>query len=300
LIRINQTTAGLRQSRFSRGPVDATEFGRVFDRLGDSPPFQLRWRRSLPPLHWRAVPPTTRSLALLCDDPDASGGKWHHWTARDIAADQAGVAEGAGDSSGATGFRQAINDFHRAGYGGPCRPGGMDRIVLHDPYEAFQMTTPRTLVVFYSRSGTTRGVAQALAGTLRCDLEEIAEPRSRSGFFGYMRSLLEARRKLPSVIAPKKHDVSSYDLVVVGTPVWGWSLSSPVRAYLMATAGQLPEVAFFCTLGGKGSESAFAQMTAIAGKKPRAVCAITQREALSAGHVERLAAFAKALTVTIH
>jgi len=182
----------------------------------------------------------------------------------------------------------------------PCRPRGMDRIVLHDPYEAFQMTTPRTLVVFYSRSGTTRGVAQALAGTLRCDLEEIAEPRSRSGFFGYMRSLLEARRKLPSVIAPKKHDVSSYDLVVVGTPVWGWSLSSPVRAYLMATAGQLPEVAFFCTLGGKGSESAFAQMTAIAGKKPRAVCAITQREALSAGHVERLAAFAKALTVTIH
>jgi hypothetical protein len=99
------------------------------------------------------------------------------------------------------------------------------------------------------------------------------------------------------VIQPDKrrHSNSSYDLVVIGTPVWAWSLSSPVRAYLTATASQLPEVAFFCTLGARGSESAFAQMTAIVGKKPRAVCAITQREAFSASDVERLTAFEKAL-----
>ena len=162
------------------------------------------------------------------------------------------------------------------------------------------MSALRTLVVFYSRSGTTRRIAQALSEILECDLEEITEPTARTGFLGYIRSLLEARRKRPSVVAPKQHDVSSYDLVVVGTPVWGWSLSSPVRAYLMATASQLPEVAFFCTLGGRGSENAFAQMTAIVGKKPRAVCAITQREALSASHAERLVAFERALTITIH
>jgi len=158
------------------------------------------------------------------------------------------------------------------------------------------MSASKTLVVFYSRSGTTRRIAQALSGALKCDLEEITEPRPRAGFFGYIRSLLEARWKHPSVIAPKEHDVSSYDLVVIGTPVWAWSLSSPVRAYLTATASQLPEVAFFCTLGGSGSDSAFAQMTAVVGKKPRAVCAITQREALSGSHVERLTAFERALT----
>jgi flavodoxin len=157
------------------------------------------------------------------------------------------------------------------------------------------MSASRTLVVFYSRSGTTRRIAEALAAALKCDLEEITEPKPRTGFLGYIRSLLEARRKRPSIIAPKKHDVSSYDLVVIGTPVWAWSLSSPVRAYLMATASQLPEVAFFCTFGARGSESSFAQMTATVGKKPRAVCAITQREALSGSHVERLLAFAKAL-----
>jgi menaquinone-dependent protoporphyrinogen IX oxidase len=157
------------------------------------------------------------------------------------------------------------------------------------------MGASKTLVVFYSRSGTTRRIAEALSEALKCDLEEITEPKPRTGFLGYIRSLLEATRKRPSIIAPKTHDVSSYDLVVIGTPVWGWSLSSPVRAYLMATASQLPEVAFFCALGAKGSESTFAQMTAIVGKKPRAVCAITEREVLSGKHFDRLSAFEKAL-----
>jgi flavodoxin len=157
------------------------------------------------------------------------------------------------------------------------------------------MSASNILVVFYSRSRTTRKIAEALSAALKCDLEEITEPKPRTGFLGYLRSLLEARRKRPSIIAPNKHGVSSYDLVIIGTPVWAWSLSSPVRAYLMTAAGQLPDVAFFCTLGGQGSESTFAQMAAVAGKKPRAVCAITQREALSGSHVERLSAFAKTL-----
>jgi len=157
------------------------------------------------------------------------------------------------------------------------------------------MGASKTLVVFYSRSGTTRRIAEALSQALQCDLEEITEFRPRTGFLGYMRSLLETRGKRPSIIGPKKHDVSSYDLVVVGTPVWAWSLSSPVRAYLMTTTSQLPEVAFFCTFGGAGSDSTFAQMTAIAGKKPCAVCAITEREVLSGRYSDRLSAFAKAL-----
>jgi hypothetical protein len=80
-------------------------------------------------------------------------------------------------------------------------------------------------------------------------------------------------------------------LVVIGTPVWAWSVSSPVRAYLTANKDRLPEVAFFCTLGGKGSETAFAQMQSIVGKPPRATCAITGREVYG----PQLATFAAAL-----
>jgi len=32
-----------------------------------------------PPLQWDAVPEGTRSIALICDDPDAPMGTWVHW-----------------------------------------------------------------------------------------------------------------------------------------------------------------------------------------------------------------------------
>lgn len=73
-----------------------------------------------PPLDWRDAPAGTQSFVLLCDDPDAPGGTWHHWAAYDIPPTQASLAAGAAQH--AQGFKQAINDFQRAGYGGPCPP----------------------------------------------------------------------------------------------------------------------------------------------------------------------------------
>ena len=132
------------------------------------------------------------------------------------------------------------------------------------------MARPKILVVYYSRSGITHKIAEALCEALTCEREEIVEDGSRAGLFGYMRSLVEARQKRPSVIAAAKRDPSSYDLVVVGTPVWGWPVSSPVRAYLIGNRDRVHDVAFFCTLGGAGSANAFTQMRGITGKTPRA------------------------------
>ena len=75
-----------------------------------------------PQLEWVNVPAGTRSLALLCEDPDAPAGIWHHWAAYDIAAEQTTLAEGAGRVEPAQSFKQAINDFRKPGYGGPCPP----------------------------------------------------------------------------------------------------------------------------------------------------------------------------------
>jgi phosphatidylethanolamine-binding protein (PEBP) family uncharacterized protein len=45
-----------------------------------------------PPLDWEAAPAAAGSFVLLCDDPDAPAGKWHHWAVYDIHADQTGLA----------------------------------------------------------------------------------------------------------------------------------------------------------------------------------------------------------------
>jgi len=157
------------------------------------------------------------------------------------------------------------------------------------------MTNQRSLVVYYSRTGTTRKVVEALSQVLNCDVEEIVEAKSRMGVLGYLRSVVEARQERPAAIAAAKYDPSSYDLVVVGTPIWAWSVSSPVRAYLMTMKARLPDVAFFCTLGGAGSARAFSQMQGITGKTPRALCAVTAKEVSSGRYRERVSAFAKAL-----
>ncbi len=75
-----------------------------------------------PPLAWTDPPRSTASFVLLCDDPDAPGGTWHHWAAYDIPADRMQLPEGAAQPAGAAGFKQAINDFRKPGYGGPCPP----------------------------------------------------------------------------------------------------------------------------------------------------------------------------------
>ena len=38
-----------------------------------------------PALQWSGVPPAARSLALICDDPDAPVGTWVHWVIYDLS-----------------------------------------------------------------------------------------------------------------------------------------------------------------------------------------------------------------------
>lgn len=79
-----------------------------------------------PPLAWTDPPSGTQSFALLCDDPDAPAGTWHHWAVYDIPANISSLTEGDGDARKQK-FKQGINDFRRPGYGGPCPPRGHGR-----------------------------------------------------------------------------------------------------------------------------------------------------------------------------
>lgn len=75
-----------------------------------------------PPLDWSDAPTGAHSFAILCDDPDAPAGTWHHWAVYDIPAARKGLAEDAGRQGNKDGLNQALNDFRRLGYGGPCPP----------------------------------------------------------------------------------------------------------------------------------------------------------------------------------
>ena len=78
-----------------------------------------------PALQWSGVPPAAKSLALICDDPDAPVGTWVHWVIYDLPPATAGLSEGVSKSSElANGAKQGVNDYKRIGCGGPCPPPG--------------------------------------------------------------------------------------------------------------------------------------------------------------------------------
>jgi Raf kinase inhibitor-like YbhB/YbcL family protein len=91
-------------------------------------PFTCDGRNVSPALSWSEVPAGTKSLALICDDPDAPAGVWVHWVAYGVPPGAGGFAEGiapAPDLAG--GGLQGRNDFGKLGYGGPCPPKGTHR-----------------------------------------------------------------------------------------------------------------------------------------------------------------------------
>lgn len=77
-----------------------------------------------PPLAWSGVPPDAKALVLICSDPDAPGGTFHHWAAYNIPPDVTGFNEGLHGTDSGQLFLEAVNDFKRPGYAGPCPPHG--------------------------------------------------------------------------------------------------------------------------------------------------------------------------------
>jgi Raf kinase inhibitor-like YbhB/YbcL family protein len=67
----------------------------------------------------------SKSLALICDDPDAPVGTWVHWVLYDLPVTATDLMERVPASETLFfGAKQGINDFKRVGYGGPCPPPG--------------------------------------------------------------------------------------------------------------------------------------------------------------------------------
>jgi flavodoxin len=152
----------------------------------------------------------------------------------------------------------------------------------------------KVLVVHYSRTGNTEKVAAEMAKALGADTETIVDQKNRKGPIGWLTAGRDSTKKIPANIEEPKKDPTWYDLVVVGTPVWAWTVSAPVLAYLQKYAGKFPEVAFFLTFDGN-MEKTFGDMATAAGKQPKATLAVHAKHIKSGEHVQQIKEFAAKL-----
>lgn len=101
----------------------------AFARNGDIPEeYTCDGRDVSPPLRWSVPPKGTKSLALLCEDPDAIGGVWVHWVLFNIPANRRDLR--AGVSAASIGAQEGMSSWKTAKYGGPCPPLKKHRYVF--------------------------------------------------------------------------------------------------------------------------------------------------------------------------
>ncbi len=153
----------------------------------------------------------------------------------------------------------------------------------------------KTLVAYYSWTGHTQQIAEAIAGELRADVEPIGELRPRAGWVAYVRSAWEVLRAKAVALKPPEKDASQYDLIVLGTPVWAGRMSSPIRAYILDQRASFKRIALFCTEGGANGEKALAQVASLCGKDPVATLVVTERDMTSRVAHRKVLEFVKAL-----
>jgi flavodoxin len=153
----------------------------------------------------------------------------------------------------------------------------------------------KILIVYYSRSGYTARVANALAAQCKAQTEPLQPLRAPSGWRGYLRSVLEGATRAVPAIKPPAHVPEMFDLIIIGTPVWAQNMSSPVRSYLTLHAGRLRHVAFFCTMGGTGDARTFREMASLCGHTPHASIAMTDAEIDRGQHHAKIDQFVRTL-----
>jgi len=111
-----------------------------------------------PPLAWTDPPAGTKTLALVCDDPDAPAGTWVHWVLWDMPPATRSLPEGVPSQAKLEdGTRQGTNDFKKTGYGGPCPPPGA-------PHRYFFKLFAVDTVVGLAPGGTKVALEKAIEG----------------------------------------------------------------------------------------------------------------------------------------
>lgn len=95
----------------------------------------------------------------------------------------------------------------------------------------------RACVIFYSYSGITRCVAEGIRNASGCDLIEVRTQKPYSAFTAYTTGVLRSRKMACDPIEPEEIDVSGYDFLIIGAPVWAGRPAPAINTAVRALSG---------------------------------------------------------------
>lgn len=123
-------------------------------------------------------------------------------------------------------------------------------------------------VIFYSRTGRTRNVAETIKDILDCDMLEINDLKDRSGIMGFISGMIDVRKNPTTKISPESVNIEDYDLLFIGSPIWGMKFAPAITTFLDSTTNfKGKKVVLFVTTSSRIKQSAFNEYSEIIHKK---------------------------------
>lgn len=115
----------------------------------------------------------------------------------------------------------------------------------------------KTLVAYFSASGVTRTVAEKVAKAADADLFEIRPKKlytkeDLNWMDKNARSTVEMNDPSSRPEIAEKVDVSGYDTIVIGFPIWWYVAPTIINTFLESADFSGKKIALFATSGGSG------------------------------------------------
>jgi flavodoxin len=114
----------------------------------------------------------------------------------------------------------------------------------------------KSLIVYYSLSGNTELIATELASALNATILRLKPVKELdSGKFStYMWGGMQAKMSQTPELEPYSVSIEDFDLILLGSPVWAWTLAPPIRSFVEKEKTRLHSkpLALFMSAGGDG------------------------------------------------
>jgi len=113
----------------------------------------------------------------------------------------------------------------------------------------------KAIVIYYSLTGKTELAAKSIAETLKIKSKKLEELKLRKGLLGFLRSGYDAIKEVNSEIKSLDINISDYDLIFIGTPVWAFKPVPAINAFIANTNFAGKKAVAFVTMGGSGDKN---------------------------------------------
>ena len=108
----------------------------------------------------------------------------------------------------------------------------------------------KTLVVYYSKTGTTKRVADSIIASKDCDFDELVYN--------------EKEKSIESVRNPL-----DYEHIILLSPVWAFSLAEPMKIYIEKNKSDIKQYGLIVTCGVFGLRGCVKNCLSVIGRPPK-------------------------------